>query len=150
MKDKKVPLLRSRLRPEGWTTSSEAYPASGLESWGGCSYCERLVMLALFLNELPSVTRTPNSMIAFSPPLVSVHVRELWPLFPHCEHVRDIFFNCVVLMFQENNNIYEKKQKQSPQSMQEGRKKSWGREESTPKVLVEYLEKSSEGLPGLL
>jgi hypothetical protein len=56
-------------------------------------------MLALFLNELPSVTRTPNSMIAFSPLLASVHVRELWPLFPHCEHVRDIFFNCDVLMF---------------------------------------------------
>lgn len=56
-------------------------------------------MLALFLKEeIPSVTRTPNSMKPVSrgeePPETaappSVHVRELWPLLPHCEHVRDI------------------------------------------------------------
>ena len=57
-------------------------------------------MLALFRKEeLASViTLTPNSMMPFSlgdppqeaaaPP--SVHVRELWPLLPHSEHVRDI------------------------------------------------------------
>jgi hypothetical protein len=41
-------------------------------------------------------------MMAFSPPPLSLlspvvvmsvgHVRELWPLFPHCEQLRDIFF----------------------------------------------------------
>ena len=44
------------------------------------------------------MTLTPNSMMPFSlgepPPAPvaepSLHVRELWPLLPHCEHVRDI------------------------------------------------------------
>ena len=57
-----------------------------------------MFILTLFLKEdgEASVTRTPKSMIPFSPPAaaggVSVgHVRELWPLFPHCEQLRDIF-----------------------------------------------------------
>lgn len=67
-----------------------------------------MFILTLFLkvDDEASVTRTPNSMIAFSPPpppqpslllstvvVISVgQVRELWPLFPHCEQLRDIFF----------------------------------------------------------
>lgn len=100
-----TPLLRSWLLPEAWTTSSEAYPAatSGLESWG-CSYWARLFMLALFLND-PSVSRTPNNMMppllpppltAAAQPLESEQVRELWPLFPQCEHTRDMIVGVVV------------------------------------------------------
>jgi hypothetical protein len=62
-------------------------------------------MLALFLKGLlwmvlvvaavvvvvPAVSLTPKIMMLFSPPPPppSLHVRELWPLLPQCEHVRD-------------------------------------------------------------
>lgn len=75
-------------------------------------------MLALFLKELlmvvlvvvvlrwlfPPVSRTPKIMMLFSSP-PSLHVLELWPLLPHCEHVRDkdIFF-AFLLTQQKNNN----------------------------------------------
>lgn len=62
-----------------------------------------MFILRLFLkqDDEASVTRTPKSMMAFSPPplppllspvvVISVgHVRELWPLFPHCEQLRDM------------------------------------------------------------
>lgn len=74
-------------------------------------------MLALFLKELlmlvvvvlgwlfPPVRRTPKIMMLFSSPPPSLHVLELWPLLPHCEHVRDkdIFF-AFLLTQQKNNN----------------------------------------------
>lgn len=47
-------------------------------------------MLALFRKEAaPSVSLTPNNMIPLSSTL-SGHVRELCPLFLHCEQIRDI------------------------------------------------------------
>lgn len=72
-------------------------------------------MLALFLKGLlmvvvevlgwlfPPVSRTPKIMMLFSSP-PSLHVLELWPLLPHCEHVRDkdIFF--AFLLTQKKNN----------------------------------------------
>lgn len=92
-----TPRFRSRFLAEGWTTSSEAYPALTsllfMESWG-CSNWARLFILALFLND-PSITLTPNSMNPLlQPSLTSEHVWQFWPSFPHCrEHELAIFLS---------------------------------------------------------
>lgn len=82
-------------------------------------------------------------MMAFSPPLASEHVRELWPLFPHCEHVRDIFFTCVET-YVSRKEQYEKKGKAKyslPQSMQESEKKK--KKKESGKVFLEYWKRAA-------
>lgn len=85
------PRLRSRL-PEAWwaASSAETYPgpAAALEASWRRSYWTRLPRLADF-----RINLTPKSMIpssSASPPQAPEQVRELWPLWPHCEQQRDI------------------------------------------------------------
>lgn len=50
-----------------------------------------VLVVAAVVVVVPAVSLTPKIMMLFSPPPPppSLHVRELWPLLPQCEHVRD-------------------------------------------------------------
>jgi hypothetical protein len=72
-----------------------------------------VVVAAAVLVVVPAVSLTPKIMMLFSPPPPlppppSLHVRELWPLLPQCEHVRDrdIFLRFHKLVYSgiKNNN----------------------------------------------
>jgi hypothetical protein len=69
-----------------------------------------VLVVAAVVVVVPAVSLTPKIMMLFSPPPPppSLHVRELWPLLPQCEHVRDrdIFLRFHKLVYSgiKNNN----------------------------------------------